>query len=289
MGLIRKQIFTHRGLEPSQPNFFSESSFEAFEDHLKRGFGIEFDVNFTKDGKIIIVHDAGLKRITNEKDKRVFAKDVSSDEISNITLGNGRIPFLDELLDLIRKYKPQVVALHLKGRFQEDRFLTLLTTKLTEYIDLTNRILIFDAKPETARILKNANPNFQIAPSVAHPFDIERYNASILGTLISLHDALKYKKEGLYDWVWLDEWDRIDKDKNDKSFYNKQTFETLKRAGYKISLVTPELHGTSPGLYGGESHQDAKDKKTLLARIKEIIALDPDAICTDYPEEVLSL
>ena len=60
----------------------------------------------------------------------------------------------------------------------------------------------------------------------------------------------------------------------------------LSQEGYKIALVTPELHGTSPGLYGGESHKDAKDKETLFKRIKEILSLKPDAVCTDYPEEV---
>ena len=63
-------------------------------------------------------------------------------------------------------------------------------------------------------------------------------------------------------------------------------YQSLKKAGYKIGLVTPEMHTTSPGLYGGESHPDAKDKETLFKRIKEIINLNPDAICTDNPEEV---
>ena len=62
-------IITHRGLEPSNPSFWPESSYEAFEDQLKRGFGIEFDPNFCKDG-IVVSHDSTLKRITNDKKKK---------------------------------------------------------------------------------------------------------------------------------------------------------------------------------------------------------------------------
>jgi hypothetical protein len=118
---------------------------------------------------------------------------------------------------------------------------------------------------------------------VAHPYDIERYNQCVLGTLLSLEKVLSHKD--LFSWVWLDEWDLADKDGGQKQFYTAEVFETLKDQGLKIALVTPELHGTSPGLLGGEAHPDA-DKSRLFGRIQETINLQPDALCTDYPEEV---
>lgn len=286
--LRKNQVFTHRGLEPSHPNYYPESSYEAFADQLGRGFGIEFDPNFVKDG-IVVSHDSNLKRITEGNDTRDF-HDVTVTEITQVIYGNqkkGRIPTIDEVFSLIQESASPMNALHLKGKFQDRNYLDQLITKLNDYSDLFDRILIFDAKPKTARYLKHAIPQLHIAPSVGHPYDIQRFNTAVLGTLISVEDALLYKKEGLYDWVWLDEWDRTDENGNDKTLYNKETFETLKKAGYKISLVTPELHGTSPGLLGGEAHPDAKDQKTLFQRIKTIIFLDPDAICTDYPEEFI--
>ena len=65
----------------------------------------------------------------------------------------------------------------------------------------------------------------------------------------------------------------------------------MRGVGAKIALVTPELHGTSPHLLAGEAHPDAPkgDTETLFKRIKEIIDLKPNAICTDYPEEVSKL
>lgn len=298
-------IFTHRGLELSNPNFYPESSYEAFADQLARGFGIEFDPNFVKDG-IVINHDATLKRISGGKDERDF-HDVTVAEVTRLRYQTkngdgtptqeGRTPTFDELLQLIDKSNSKINALHLKGKFQDSITLNKLVNTLSHYPQLLDRIVIFDAKPETARYLReklatlvnNNQSKIHIAPSVAHPYDIARYNDAVKGTLTSIEDAMHYKQVDLYDWVWLDEWDLADKDNGHKTLYNAHTFGKLKQAGYKIALVTPELHGTSPGLLGGEAHEDASTKERLFARIKEIIALEPDGICTDYPIEVLTM
>ena len=137
------------------------------------------------------------------------------------------------------------------------------------------------------KYLKERNPKLHLASSVSHQYDIERYNGVVGGTLITIEEAIENKD--LFDWVWLDEWDLTDKDGGVKSLYNKENFELLRKNNLKIALVTPELHATSPGLLGGESHQDAKDHQTLVKRLHEIITLKPDAICTDWPDLVTSL
>lgn len=255
--IIDTSIITHRGLEPSNTNFFPESSFKAFQNHINRGFGIEFDPNFTQDG-IIISHDLIPKRTS---------------------------PTLIEILDLIQRESSHPVdALHLKGKFQTPGYIKKLLDALKQYPDILPKTIIFDIKPETARLIKQELPTAQLAPSVAHDYDIARYNQAVSGTLISIQDALTLKPD--YDWVWLDEWDLSDAEGLQKKFYTAETFSILKNTGYKIALVTPELHGTSPGLLGGESHPDAKPIEHLMNRIKEILALNPDVVCTDYPEEV---
>ena len=286
----RNQIITHRSLEPSQNNFYPESSFEGFKNHLSRGFCIEFDANFTKDG-IIITHDSNLGRITQGKDTQDF-RDIKTSEVRNIKYGNskkGRVPTLEEVLQLITNSKPQINALHLKGKFQTQKNTERLLKIVSKYPSIIEKVLIFDVKPEIAKYLKQKLPNLHLAPSVSHPYDIKRYNKAVNYTLITIDDAIKYKNEGLYDWVWLDEWDRTDKNGKEKILYSKQVFQILRRQKFKIVLVTPELHGTSPDLLGGEAHPDAKDKETLFNRIREIILLGPDAICTDYPEEILRI
>jgi len=284
------KILTHRGLEPSKDKFFPESSYEAFEDQLSRGFGIEFDINFTSD-EVIISHDSNLKRITNGKDNRSFSE-ITYDELKDVICSNssiGTIPRFSQVMELIKNSHSLINAIHLKGKFQEIEKIDSIIRVLKKYKDIFDKILVFDVKPKVARYLKSNIPKIQIAPSVAHSYDIKRYNSYVGGTLISIEDAIKFKHEGLYDWVWLDEWDTISSSKGHKKFYTQKIFHKLREGGYKIALVTPELHGTSPGLLGKEFHSDARNKYILFKRIKDILLLNPDAVCTDWPEEVSKL
>jgi len=284
MHFPRKRILTHRGLEPSRRNFYPESSYEAFEDHLSRGFGIEFDPNFVKDG-VVVSHDYNTKRITHGRIDKNFA-DMNVDEISNIRYGTdlvGRLAMLDEILKLIRKYDPPACAMHVKGGYQNSINMDILAEHLKRYQDIVPHLVLFDLKPEFSRRLRRSISGLNTAPSVAHPYDIERYNAATKNTLYTAEQALELKD--CFNWVWLDEWDTANKS-GKKRLYTQETFSTLRDAGYKIALVTPELHASSPGLLGGEAHEDARDKETLFKRIREILLLKPDAVCTDYPEEV---
>ena len=280
-------IITHRGLEPGKPDYYPESSYEAFQDHLKRGFNIEFDPNPTKDG-IIVMHDATLKRPTEGRDERNVA-DLTTEEVLQIPLANGRISTFDEVMELIRNSDSTISALHLKARFQTDETLERIMDALGKYSDIFGKFIVFDITQQTARKLKERYPTLRLAPSVAHPYDIKRYNEIVGGTLWSVEQVLEAKSQGLIDGVWGDEWDTADENGGTKQFYTPDFFERMHNAGLFVALVTPELHGTSPGLYGGESHADAKDVDTLMARIKEIKKAGADYFCTDYPEEVSKL
>ena len=295
-------VITHRGLEPSRPHFYPESSYQSFQNHIERGFGIEFDPNFYKGG-ILVSHDQDLTRITNGKDTRKFS-DVPLEEICNIVYGtnnNGRIALFHEILNLITQSKSELHALHLKGIHQTKEKIDVLLSEIKNFPGASQKILIFDVRPEFAIYIKQKMPSILLAPSLAHEYDISRYNHVVNGTLLSTNDAIRYKRQGIYDWVWLDEWDRYLPDGGDpstrakhgtgqsKTLYNKENFELLRKNGFKIALVTPELHGTSPGLLAGESHQDALNHQTLKKRLQEIITLKPDAMCTDWPDLVKSM
>lgn len=289
-------VFTHRGLEPTKPDFYPESSFEAFKDQLSRGFGIEFDPNFCKDG-IVVWHDPTLERFSGGKDLRAL-HDLPVSELSQMKSWNkshtaeGTVPTLEEVLILIRESSGPMNALHFKGKYQTPENTGVLIKHLQKYPEILPRLLIFDVKPETAGTLLEAFPEIPLAPSVAHKFDAKRYNEAVSGTLIETDEVVEMIKEGVFGknpWVWLDEWDLTDANGGTKMLYTKEVFDKMRAAGAKIALVTPELHGTSPHLLGGESHPDSKNKDALFKRIKEIIDLQPDGICTDYPEEALKM
>jgi hypothetical protein len=280
------EIITHRGLDPSKPNYFAESSAEAFADQLSRGYGLEFDLRVTKDGKIVIIHDANLKRITGGKDEREI-RSIDSGEILDMDFDGSHITTFDNLLTMIHeKQAPGAIsAIHLKIGSQGKGDLDLILSYLRNAD--TSKFYIFDTTIATAKYLKEKMPQLRLAPSVALPYDIKRYNGVVGGTLLSVEEVLA--NLDLFDGVWLDEWDLTDIDGGTKKLYTRAVFDIFQSKGLWVGLVTPELHATSPGLLGGEEHPDAKPFDSLSLRLREIVSFKPDAICTDYPDYVRGL
>ncbi|MHB1316571.1 MAG: glycerophosphodiester phosphodiesterase [Minisyncoccota bacterium] len=282
----KTHIITHRGLDPDRTPYFTESSQEAFIDQLTRGYGIEFDIQFTQDEKIVVIHDTDLKRLTKGVDKRNVA-DIQSNELLTMDFDGNHLTTLSDLLSIIQKKAnlESYSALHIKHMHQTpSRLITLLETLQKTNLD---KLILFDLTPQAARyISQHSEHNFNLAASVSHPYDIERYNTSVGGTLVSIETLLK---ESAFTWAWLDEWDLRDKDGGTKSLYNTKVFDILRKNNIHIALVTPELHATSPGLLGGESHQDAINRDTFEKRVEQILGLKPDAVCTDYPDYIKSL
>jgi len=278
-------IVTHRGLDPSKPNYYTESSIEAFADQLARGFGLEFDLRQSKDGVLVVSHDSNLKRLSGGHiDKEI--EDLTWEEMSKMDFRGSHLIDFDGLLNMISAVDDKrISAIHLKHQSQSKKIMDEVATKVGG--DLKDKFIIFDLKPESAAYLKEKNKNLHLAASVSHPCDIERYNSCVGGTLISVKDVIKMRD--LFDWVWLDEWDRKDFGEHDKTLYNRQVFDNLRGVGFKIALVSPELHGISPGLMGGEAHPDASNSEILHSRMKEIAILQPDVVCTDFPDIFLDI
>ena len=87
-GTKKPFIIAHRGFSGK----FCENTFEAFEEAIACGADfIEFDVNRTKDGHLVIYHDYTIDG--------KFLKDMNLDEAKAIRIGNNqRIPTLDEIV-----------------------------------------------------------------------------------------------------------------------------------------------------------------------------------------------
>ena len=263
-----------------------ESSLEAFADQLQRGFGLEFDLQLSKDRQFVVSHDPTLERFSAGKDTRPI-RDLTLAEILALSFNGYHLISLGQLLNMIKAKQQSgaISALHLKHTRQNQPDLDLLLRSL----DTADQrlFIIFDLTPKNASYLKARDPSLLLAPSVAHPYDIVRFGQAVGGTLISSEEAIANRH--LFDWVWLDEWDRTDAGGKQKTFYTKEIFAELRTHGFSIALVTPELHGTSPGLLGGEKHPDASPPRRLYSRLAQIASLKPDAICTDFPDLMRSL
>lgn len=87
------QLFAHRGGAYE----FDENTIFAFKSSYEKGLrGFETDVRITKDGVLVIMHDASIERTTGQKG---VVEEMTSDELRSIKTKSGNpILFLDELL-----------------------------------------------------------------------------------------------------------------------------------------------------------------------------------------------
>lgn len=256
-------IATHRGLDPEHPNFpWTESSYDAFKDHLSRGYWIEFDLQLSSSGNLYVSHHT-----------------VPEAQI----VGTSEIVSLDLLFNLLRAYNGRGV-MHLKHFIQKDAVLEVVISALKKNADLLPSLLLFDLTLTSGYRLKQEFPDLSLAQSVSHEYDITRYNDCVGGTLTSLSEALK--NQDIFDWIWFDEWDLTSNDGGEKTLYNSTNFSRAREYGFKIAVVSPELHASSPGLLGQECHPDGCDPRRNIERLFKIAQHGVDLICTDYPDKV---
>lgn len=106
MAAWRGTAFAHRGLHNES---ISENSLMAFERACAHGFGIELDVQLSKDGSVVVFHDDDLLRMTGDS-RRVDAVDYS--ELKSMQLPDGsNIPLFEDVLRLVGGRVPLLVEL----------------------------------------------------------------------------------------------------------------------------------------------------------------------------------
>lgn len=111
-----ERYIAHRGLFNNKD--ITENSLAAFKKASNQGFGIELDVQLTTDNKLVVYHDASLKRISGI-DKLVY--DCSYEELQGYHLLNEdeRIPLFEEVLEVIDPLTPLIIEIKPDGRYLE--------------------------------------------------------------------------------------------------------------------------------------------------------------------------
>jgi glycerophosphoryl diester phosphodiesterase len=101
----RPFVLGHRGARHAAP----ENTLAAFELARTEGAdGIELDVRLDASGRVIVLHDPTLKRVTNGAERR-HAEDISSAELARLDVGAGeRVPLLSDVLDWAREHGQRV-------------------------------------------------------------------------------------------------------------------------------------------------------------------------------------
>lgn len=203
----------HRGARAYAP----ENTLTSFRKAIEIGVdAIEFDVRRTKDGRIVVIHDADVKRTT---DGEGLVSELTLKEIKSFSAEQGeKIPTLEEALDFIDKKVKMIIELKEVGT-EEDVTSAVKERGLEKHViissfleDAIKRVRDLDANVETGLIYaKHKNPikaalelkaNYLIAMyRFIHTANVEKAHQNglkvIVWTINNPEEVSQYIKKGV--------------------------------------------------------------------------------------------
>ncbi|MCY6483418.1 glycerophosphodiester phosphodiesterase [Clostridium aestuarii] len=156
--------YAHRGASA----YYPENTMIAFEKSIELGAtGIETDVQMTKDGVLILIHDETINRTTNDKG---FVKDFTYEELRNLDAGSWfsdefkgiKIPPLKELMDFLQDKKNIKLNIELKNNIIiYDKIEEKVIKMIYEY-GMQDRIILSSFNHYTLRQCKKISKKIKI-------------------------------------------------------------------------------------------------------------------------------
>ena len=126
----RGRAFAHRGLHDPESGVV-ENTLPAFEAACAQGYGMELDIQFSRDMQVVVFHDDTLKRLTGDP-RRV--SDCTLETLREFRLRGietARIPTLREVLNLVAGRTPLLIEL--KSGRNNARLCRALMEMLSDY------------------------------------------------------------------------------------------------------------------------------------------------------------
>ncbi|MEG2480791.1 MAG: glycerophosphodiester phosphodiesterase family protein [Clostridia bacterium] len=106
-------LYAHRGLHDGNQRV-PENSLEAFRLALANGYGMELDVQHTKDDQLVVFHDASLKRVCKVD---LNIRDLTYEQLKQHPLPDGTpVPLFSEVLALVNGKAPLIVEIKHYGK-----------------------------------------------------------------------------------------------------------------------------------------------------------------------------
>lgn len=211
-------IVAHRGLLRHAP----ENTLANFRACLELRLGFEFDVQKTKDGQLVCIHDNTVDRTTNGKGK---VSDLTLEEIRRLDAGSWfdprfageKVPTVEEVLKLVAEYRQHdiLVAADLKAAGVEDG-----VVRLAEKHEVLDRLLFIGttiSEPQVRSQLKRASVKARTA-AVAN-------NANEFSKALAASNA---------DWVYF------------RFLPSKEQIEAVQRAKKRSFIAGATVSGNLP-------------------------------------------
>lgn len=205
------KIFAHRGASAYAP----ENTVEAFALAMEQGAdGIELDVQMTKDGQVVVIHDETIDRVS---DGTGAVRDYTLEELKKFHFSNHMenyenavIPTLKEVLDLI-KSSNMLLNIELKTGIYWYPNLEEKTMELVKEAGMEDRVIYSSFNHYSIKKILELNPHAECAFLYSDVIlNVDKYakNAGVCG----LHPAVyhlkmaeflkEYQESGLKVRVW---------------------------------------------------------------------------------------
>lgn len=224
---------TIKGAHRGDSVLYVENTLDAIEKAVQKPEYefIEFDIQYTKDKKIILFHDVGLFRMTGRSE---HIGNLAYEDLQKIT--NFEIPQYHEAMNIIGKSKKIDIEIKSQGNFEDDK--ELIDFIIQDCIDrgILDKIMISSVSADVIKYSKSKYPHIKtgkiywIHSSALIPLDIstenlyqdiEDMNADYImlhGSNIHNIDRLienKPKNVTLVFWYFSNEMYLVQKDKTD--------------------------------------------------------------------------
>ena len=204
-------IIAHRGASALAP----ENTLAAFRRAIADGAeGIEFDVRLSKDGAVVVFHDATLRRLS---DRTNLVSSLSLEELQTIDVGSWfrrrqanhadddfsaeRIPTLRETLDFLSGFEG-LIYIELKSRAAEIERLAKAVCEIISASPLLPRMIVKSFQLETLPAVRRLCPEVRtaalFAPKIMTILRKEKRLVEVAGELgadmLSVHFSLATRK-----------------------------------------------------------------------------------------------
>ncbi|PGT82250.1 MULTISPECIES: glycerophosphodiester phosphodiesterase [Bacillaceae] len=160
------EIFAHRGLS----GFYPENTMAAFKAAVEVGaHGIELDVQMSKEGELVVIHDEKLERTTNGVG---YVKDLTLNQLKQYDAGswfhadfeNEKIPTLNEVLEWVKLLpKKLIVNIELKNDRIEYENLEKKVLRLIYELNLQQQCILSSFNRDSLKKIYELDHNIETA------------------------------------------------------------------------------------------------------------------------------
>ncbi len=152
----RAERFAHRGLHDLSRGIV-ENTLPAFEAARDAGFGMELDVQFSKDQQIVVFHDDDLSRLTGDPRKvwNVPLRELQALPLAGVEAA--RIPTLRQVLDAVDGQVPLLIEIK-SGPFNR-RLCAALMDMMADYpgeylVESFNPLIVFWFRRHAPKVVR---------------------------------------------------------------------------------------------------------------------------------------